>query len=95
MDKRANKRTNFYHDASGYYSSTNGNRTEYADHSEYLNALADYLKSIAIPDILDILDAIPHINRLSAGAYNLLGAEFDPDNFTDSDGTTNPTTHGN
>jgi hypothetical protein len=87
MDERTNKRTIFYHDPSGYYSSTDGDRTTYADYSEYINALADYLKPIAIPDF----DAIPNINSLSAGAYNLLGAEFDPD----SDGTTDATTHGN
>jgi hypothetical protein len=51
MDERTNKRTIFYHDPSGYYSSTDGDRTTYADYSEYINALADYLKPITLGDI--------------------------------------------
>jgi hypothetical protein len=78
MDKPTN-RTIFYKDPTGYYSSTNGIRTKYANEDEFLDTIAD--RDAALGHAL--------YNSLLNGDSDLSDAPPIPDAFMDSDGTTN------
>jgi hypothetical protein len=79
------KHTIFYQDASGYYSrDKNGNVTEYASADEFFDAITEHHGALGHALLNSLLD----------GRSDLSDRPAIPDAFTNSDGTTNTTTHG-